>query len=409
MPHYDKLPPQREAAVDDIFAEARAAPSLESALLRAHENVTRRTLWIGRCPNRRGGWRHNPHNIVVLQALLSNVKPGTRTATVSWNELMRQCGIGRSCLAEALCSLDRDSNTITPRRRGQKPAAYNLSDELFDTPQPEPTVHGPLLDGPPGLIRPPNCLEVRDGGLQDSDPEVRHGGLLNPEVCDGGLQNRQRSATADFRTERINRNAVGGGGVTEQLEPPPPTEFRRSVGNLDLKEILRTLRRYDPAAHEGQAVTLASNCRKAKDDCTTAQICDKINLKGKSLQGANSKIAVLLKAVPQLFGEFSQQLDLEDELREQEESQARDRQAEEEQRRTDEREQRESQIQQAADDAFCQLPAEQQTAFREKTEREFLREHPQARTWKDLGQLLEARRRKLWRGQWEKNQFQNDS
>lgn len=399
MPHCDKLPPQREAAVDDASAEARVAPSLESALLRAHENVTRRTLWIGRCLNRRGGWRHNPHNIVVLQALLSNVKPGTRTATVSWNELMRQCGIGRSCLAEALCSLERDSNTITPRRRGQKPADYNLSDELFDTPQPEPTVHGPLLDGPPVLIRPHDCSEVR------------HGGLLNPEVCDGGLQNRQRSATTDFRTERINRNAVGGGGgVTEQLKPPPPpTEFRRSVGNLDLKEILRTLRRYDHAAHEGQAVTLARDCRKAKDDCTTSQICDKTNLKGKSLQGANSKIAVLLKAVPQLFGEFSQQLDLEDEQRQQEESQARDRLSEEEQRRTDEREQRESQIQQAADDAFCQLPAEQQTAFREKTEREFLREYPLARTWKNLGQLLEARRRKLWREQWEKRQFQNDS
>ena len=73
------------------------------------------------------------------------------------------------------------------------------------------------------------------------------------------------------------------------------------------------------------------------------------------------------------------------------------------QRRANDREQRESQMQQAAEDAFCQQPVEEQTAFREKTEREFLREYPQARTSKNLGQFLEARRRKLWRelwGQW---------
>jgi hypothetical protein len=47
--YYDKRPPGREAAVDDALSEATAVPGREATIERAcaHEEVTRRTPWIG--------------------------------------------------------------------------------------------------------------------------------------------------------------------------------------------------------------------------------------------------------------------------------------------------------------------------------------------------------------------------
>src|ERR1017187_6466945 len=141
MSHYDKLPPHREAAVDDAPAEAKAVPSWESARLRAHETVTRRTLWIG------------PAKAAVLHALIDNVRPDTRIAIVKQRELARQCGISRTYLQELLRGLPLDPPHFIKRNKGQRASTYHISGELFDASQPEPTIHGPLLDGPPVQIR----------------------------------------------------------------------------------------------------------------------------------------------------------------------------------------------------------------------------------------------------------------
>jgi hypothetical protein len=88
---------------------------------------------------------------------------------------------------------------------------------------------------------------------------------------------------------------------------------------------------------------------------------------------------------------------------------ARDRQAEKEQCRKDQREERELEMQQAAEAAFAKLPAEEQAAFRERTEREFLSKYPRARAWKAWDQQREAGRRQTWLHQWNRDHPEENS
>ena len=177
MPHYDKLRPQPEAAVDDRPAEARAAPSLESALLRAHENVTRRTLWIGSA------------KATVLHALIDNVRPGTRIAIVKQPELARQCGISRTYLQQLLRDLHLDPPHFIKREKRQRASRYRVSDELFDAVQPEPTILGELLNGPPVPIRP-----AGDAEPVVTVPDARSGVHLNPDAHFSMHQNSNSDA-----------------------------------------------------------------------------------------------------------------------------------------------------------------------------------------------------------------------
>src|ERR1019366_2489412 len=178
MPYYEQLPPQREAAVDDAPADARAAPSLESAPLRAHENVTRRTLWIG--------WA----KATVLHARIDNVRPGTRIAIVKQPELAPQCGISRTYLQELLRGLHLDPPHFIKREKRQRASRYRISDELFDAVQPEPTILGELLNGPPVPIR----RAAGDAEPAVTIPDAHSGVHLNPDAHSSMHQNSNPDA-----------------------------------------------------------------------------------------------------------------------------------------------------------------------------------------------------------------------
>ena len=181
---------------------------------------------------------------------------------------------------------------------------------------------------------------------------------------------------------------IGGAGYENNLlkPPPPPTRFYRSVGELDLAQILRTMQKFTNTAHQGSAVSLAQGCYQRKPKCTTAEICAKINSKGDELiylrgigRFRGGICQVLITQVPLFFSELDQQLDLELEQAQQAQVEAkrkeRERLAHEEEervaqareqaerarkRRAREEEEREAA---AARDEFSRLPAEKQTRY----------------------------------------------
>ena len=340
MSHYDKLPPHREAAVDDAPAEAKAVPSWESARLRAHETVTRRTLWIG------------PAKAAVLHALIDNVRPDTRIAIVKQRELARQCGIRRTYLQELLRGLHLDPPHFIKRNKGQRASTYHISGELFDAPQPEPTIHGPLLDGPPVQIR-----RVADDiesavTIPDAHPsmylnrDARSGEHLNsnPDAHPGVHLNSLMLAPASIRSPahkgtrpRVGR-LVGSNSQTTDHPTNPSADFGPAIADLNVKELLRALVQHDEKATMQDAILLAVNWRAAMPEVTQDTIVHFAHVKGDDIKAGNNAHhaarVIATKSAEQYAGTRAQMYQ-DQQQRKRLESEASNRQVEEEQRRTE--------------------------------------------------------------------------
>ena len=297
MSHYDKLPPHREAAVNDAPADAKAAPSWEADMRRAQDYAARSARWIADCRGRKeGSRRNNPHKNRVFSVLLSLVRPGTRTVYgEKWDDLKRRCGIEQTCLYEALRSLKRDSNLIKTKKRGRGAADYIIADVVFETPVPPPTVHGPVVDGPLVPIRTSPDLRTGEGLEPGSSPDLRTGEGLEigsfPDLRTGEGLDRSHK-------KRTRARAEGGGGLIGKKYIPPPSP---SLEGLDMAAILRAFKKYAEKAEFSGARHLARTCRKNDPTCTTEEIVAALHYKGHDLEGADDNFAVLFRKVPEYF------------------------------------------------------------------------------------------------------------
>ena len=350
MPHYDKLLPPREAAVDGTRAEARPAPSWESARLRAHANVTRLTPWIG------------PAKATVLHALIDNVRPGTRIAIVKQPELARQCGISRTYLQVLLRGLHLDPPHFIKREKRRRASRYRISDELFDAVQPEPTILGELLNGPPVPIRP----AASDAAPAVAIPDAHSGMHLNPDAHFSMHQNCNSGAHAGVHlnpdahpsvhqdslmltpacitnsAHKGTRPRVGRlvGSSLQIADHPtnPPADFGSAIADLSAEELLRALVQHDEKATMQDAILLAVNWRAAMPEVTQDTIVHFAHVKGDDIKAGNNAHhparVIATKSAEQYAGTRAQMYQ-DQQRRKRLESEASNRQVEEEQRRTE--------------------------------------------------------------------------
>ena len=179
MPHYDKLPRQREAAVDDAPAEATPLLSWEAAQTRAQTELTRQ----------RKLRNLSSTAVEALRELLELRKNGTRTAETTQDEIAELCGI---CSRQAgrLVRQWKSVGLIEVSRRGREKSYYHFSssilpDYLLDAPQPKKIPpKSPLFGNDEAVpIRPPSTddrTRMSDRDCEDrakmSDQDTGHKG-----------------------------------------------------------------------------------------------------------------------------------------------------------------------------------------------------------------------------------------
>jgi hypothetical protein len=353
-------------------SSANAAPRWESALLQAHEELTKRwQLRIG------------PARTAVMRVLLDNLQNGTRTAIVSQGEIARSCSFHPSYVRRLLRRLDRDDHLVQRVKR-QGVSMYCLSRALLpdyvpDAPRPERIPpRGPLLGD--------NLVQIQtDTPVSVSSPDrYSSSGLTDTPV-----------AVRSFRTKGTRALGRKVGGYSE-------TNFLSTYlsANEEEETVLGALQTYATVNQAG-AKKLIGDWRELRPDVTTDEIVHFIHLKATVTNRfkVESLGNVLVCSAEQYSG-LDLNLYRKQQQRRQQQSEEREREAQKQQRRVAEREQQEFEHRQAAKAAFAKLPAEEQAAFLERTKRRLLREYPQMRHWKDFEQRIEMAAERDWLQEW---------
>ena len=281
-----------------------AAPSWESSLLHAHEELTKRwQLRIG------------PAKTAVMRVLLDNLQNGTRTAIVSQEEIARSCSFHPSYVRRLLRGLDRDDRLVQRVKR-QGVSMYRLSRALLpdyvpDAPRPERIPpRGPLLGD--------NLAQIQtDTPVAVSNPD-RHSssGLTGTPVAVRSL---------DTKGTRAVGRKVGDDSEINFLPTYLPAHEEEEA-------VLEALQAYARVNQAG-AKKLIRAWRELRPDVTTEEIVHFVHLKGAGTD--RSSVESLANVLVCSAAQYSD-LDLNlyrKQLRRQHESEAREREAQEQQRR----------------------------------------------------------------------------
>lgn len=283
-----------------------AAPSWESTLLRAHQELTEHwQLRIGAAKT------------AVMLVLLGTLQNGTRTAIVSQLEIARICSFHPSYVRRLLRGLDRDDHLIQRIKR-QGVSMYRISRALLpdyvpDAPRPKRTPpDGPLFGG--------NLVSI-----QTDTPAA----VLNPDRHQSsGLTGTPVAVRSlDTRGTRAVGRKVGDDSEINFLPTYQPAHEEEEA-------VLEALQAYARVNQAG-AKKLIRDWRELRPDVTTEEIVHFVHLKGAGTD--RSSVESLANVLVCSAAQYSD-LDLNlyrKQLRRQHESEAREREAQEKQRRAE--------------------------------------------------------------------------
>jgi DnaA N-terminal domain len=282
------------------------APSWESTLLRAHEELTKRwQLRIGAAKT------------AVVRVLLDNLQNGTRAAIVPQEEIARGCSFHRRYVRRLLRSLDRDDHLIQRVKR-QGVSMYRISRALL--PDYVPDAPQPMRIPPPGPLLGDNLVPIQSGTpVPVSNPD-RH-----PSTGLTGTPVPVRSL--DTKGTRALGRKVGDRSQTTDLPTYLPADEEEEA-------VLEALQTYATEVNQAGARKLIRDWRQLKPDVTTDEIIHFVHRKGANTNRSSvESLANVLVCSAKQYGGLDLDLYRKQRQRRQQESEAREREAQEQQRR----------------------------------------------------------------------------